>query len=231
MESFLLQQDGSDLSGLGFKRERGVSISMDGTLDLFGGLHEEPQTMSGMSTNSDDEMPDYHHHIANIKRKFSEGEPVSDSLPSKMRRIERQGPDVYSVDGQQVPRLQLGESGRAQLKAAISTVLKRRPDLRKQCNAIQKVKNASIVQLLAMARICGIWDQAVRISESFLKRYPCKKESCGVQASSGRCNAASNVFPMPPAGSLHLSSLLMMSSDHGGSAAASSSGTPTLSIL
>lgn len=179
MESFLLQQDDT----LGFnKRERGVSMTLDGTIDLFPGI-EEPNTMSGMSTHSEDECE--HPHVAGfapaLKRKFSciDGEADVVSEPLKMRRIERQGPDVYAVDGQQVPRLQLGESGRAQLKAAISAVLKRRPDLRKQCNAIQKVKNASIVQLLAMARICGIWDQAVRISESFLRRYPCKRTGCG----------------------------------------------------
>jgi hypothetical protein len=179
MESFLLQQD----DALGFnKRERGVSLAIDGNLDLFPSM-EEPTTMSGMSTHSEDEGE--HPHVAGfgpaLKRKFSciDGEADVVNEPLKMRRIERQGPDVYAVDGQQVPRLQLGESGRAQLKAAISAVLKRRPDLRKQCNAIQKVKNASIVQLLAMARICCIWDQAVRISESFLRRYPCKRMGCG----------------------------------------------------
>ena len=211
MESFLLQHDSADLGGLGFKRERGVSLALEGTLDLFPGM-DEPTTMSGMSTHSEDEGDSHHQGSFGLKRKFSciDGEAHESDI--KMRRIERQGPDVYAVDGQQVPRLQLGESGRAQLKAAISSVLKRRPDLRKQCNAIQKVKNASIVQLLAMARICGIWDQAVRISESFLRRYPCKKTAggCGsVAEAAGRLNVP-------------LCSLLMGESE---------GATPSLSIL
>ena len=102
------------------------------------------------------------------------------------RKVEKSGNDNYSIDGQEVPRLQLGESGRAQLKSSISSVLKRRPELRKQCNSIEKVKNASIMQLLAMARICGIWDQAVKISEGFLKKYTCKKIASSVDKECSR---------------------------------------------
>ena len=152
-------------------------------VDLQGGL-------SGVSTTSDDEDSEENllSQVAFIlpsepvsrKRKLeqSEGEACDGDL--KARKVERSGNDNYSIDGQEVPRLQLGESGRAQLKSSISSVLKRRPELRKQCNSIEKVKNASIMQLLAMARICGIWDQAVKISESFLKKYPCKKIAASV---------------------------------------------------
>ena len=108
-------------------------------------------------------------------RETESSSTAEDSDVSKSRRIERSGPDNYQVDGQEVPRLQLGESGRAQLKSSISSVLKRRPDLRSVCNSIEKVKNASITQLLTMARICGIWNEAVKISEGFLRKYPCKK--------------------------------------------------------
>ena len=146
--------------------------------------------ISAVSTHSDDEhdddlnvtaiaTPSFETTIESepSKRTFASAfEDVSDRSP-KCRRVERAGQETYSVDGQDVPRLQLGESGRAQLKSSISLVLKRRPELRKQCNSIQKVKNASIIQLLAMARICGIWDQAVKISESFLRKYPCKKSA------------------------------------------------------
>jgi hypothetical protein len=139
--------------------------------------------ISAVSTHSDDEhdedlnvsTPSFESAEVAPKRTFANAFDEAAERSPKCRRVERAGQETYSVDGQDVPRLQLGESGRAQLKSSISSVLKRRPELRKQCNSIQKVKNASIIQLLAMARICGIWDQAVKISESFLKKYPCKK--------------------------------------------------------
>ena len=249
MDSFLLQQDSADgLNALGFKRDRGVSLALEGSLDMFPGLsNEEPTTMSGMSTNqdSDDEAEgDVGISFAG-KRKFSDVGGISDALDHhsvaalslKMRRIERQGPDVYAVDGQQVPRLQLGESGRAQLKAAISGVLKRRPDLRKQCNAIQKVKNASIGQLLAMARICGIWEQAVKISESFLRRYPCKttmssaKTLSGVGSSCGGAMFSEASTGLGSAGGPHSSSSLCSLLDFGEGVGAGGLGCPSLSIL
>lgn len=124
----------------------------------------------------------FHCYEESGKRSFAEAfetdsvSTVEPSTPRKERRVEQGGMEAYVVDGEDVPRLQLGESGRAQLKSSISSVLKMKPELRKQCNSIQKVKNASIIQLLAMARICGIWDQAVKISENFLRKYPCKRE-------------------------------------------------------
>jgi hypothetical protein len=144
--------------------------------------------LSGVSTTSDFENIEDHeedHHAAFLqpsepaikKRKLEDMQNTIEDGKEHVitRKVERNGLDTYAIDGQTVPRLQLGESGRAQLKSSISSVLKHKPELRKQCNSIEKVKNASIMQLLAMARICGIWDQAVKISESFLKKYPCKK--------------------------------------------------------
>lgn len=165
----------------------GMSVRKESDFNSHVDLHASG--LSGVSTQSDDEGEDADitSHAAFIlpsetasrKRKLDSSEDIS-LEDVKARKVERSGNDNYSIDGQEVPRLQLGESGRAQLKSSISSVLKRRPELRKQCNSIEKVKNASIMQLLAMARICGIWDQAVKISEGFLKKYPCKKIAASV---------------------------------------------------
>lgn len=163
----------------------GMSVRKESDFNSHVDLHTSG--LSGVSTQSDDEADDVDGHAGFIlptepvtrKRKLDSSDDIS-LEDVKARKVERSGNDNYSIDGQEVPRLQLGESGRAQLKSSISSVLKRRPELRKQCNSIEKVKNASIMQLLAMARICGIWDQAVKISEGFLKKYPCKKIAASV---------------------------------------------------
>ena len=66
-----------------------------------------------------------------------------------------------------LPKLHLGESGRAKLKSMISNLIKEDEELRTQVLAISKVKLASIGQLLQMAFICNLWEEAVRISEQF----------------------------------------------------------------
>jgi len=73
-----------------------------------------------------------------------------------------------SVAPRELPRLHLGESGRMKLKSRISMLIKDDPELRAKVLAISKVKLASIGQLLQMAYICGIWDEAVRIGDHFL---------------------------------------------------------------
>jgi hypothetical protein len=127
------------------------TFQFDGPLDFFPGLEEAPHF----------ELP--------LKRKLSAFEDFSGYIGSSDDRSAIYTPVDMS---EPIPKLQLGETGRSQLKSAISAVLKKKPELRKTCNSIQKVKNASISQLLTMARICGIWDQAVRISETFTRRYP-----------------------------------------------------------
>jgi hypothetical protein len=67
-----------------------------------------------------------------------------------------------------LPRLHLGETGRMKLKSRISMLIKDDQELRSKVLAISKVKLASIGQLLQMAFICGIWDEAVRIGDQFL---------------------------------------------------------------
>lgn len=64
-----------------------------------------------------------------------------------------------------LPKLHLGESGRAKLKSIISEVLKENPALRIHVAAVGKVKLATVPQLLQMAHICGMWNEAVIISE------------------------------------------------------------------
>ena len=66
-----------------------------------------------------------------------------------------------------LPRLHLGETGRSKLKSMISNMIKDDEELRTQVLAISKVKLASIGQLLQMAYICGLWEEAVRISDQF----------------------------------------------------------------
>jgi hypothetical protein len=70
----------------------------------------------------------------------------------------------FIIDGVAVPKLNLGESGRAELKSLISRKQKERPDLKQTCDKIAKVKSASIVELLTIARICGLWEEAERIA-------------------------------------------------------------------
>jgi len=88
----------------------------------------------------------------------------SPSIPSK-RTIIDNVPSV-TVPGD-LPKLHLGESGRSKLKSLISNMIKEDEELRTHVLAISKVKLASIGQLLQMSYVCGLWEEAVRISEQF----------------------------------------------------------------
>ncbi len=65
-----------------------------------------------------------------------------------------------------MPKLHLGETGRQKLKSMISQALKYDEELRIKVSRIGKVKLASIPQLLAMAKVCGLWDEVLRIAAS-----------------------------------------------------------------
>jgi hypothetical protein len=131
----------------------GMSVRKESDFNTHVDLHHSG--LSGVSTTSDDEDDEAVLHLQSQAAFILPSEPVSkkrklehsdDSTEDvtcellKARKVEKSGNDNYSIDGQAVPRLQLGESGRAQLKSSISSVLKRRPELRKQCNSIEKVK-------------------------------------------------------------------------------------------
>jgi len=102
--------------------------------------------------------------------------PVEESLREikKARRIPSLSkrtatvdvPSEFSVPGD-LPKLHLGETGRSKLKSMISNMIKDDEELRAQVLAISKVKLASIGQLLQMAFVCGLWEDAVRIGEQF----------------------------------------------------------------
>ena len=85
-------------------------------------------------------------------------------IPTLSKRTSRV-PSV-SVPGD-LPKLHLGETGRSKLKSMISNMIKEDEELRAQVLAISKVKLASIGQLLQMAYVCGLWEDAVRIGEQF----------------------------------------------------------------
>ena len=85
--------------------------------------------------------------------------------PSKRTTILRVDPSV-PVPGD-LPKLHLGETGRCKLKSMISNMIKDDEELRTQVLAISKVKLASIGQLLQMSYVCGLWEEAVRISDQF----------------------------------------------------------------
>jgi len=80
------------------------------------------------------------------------------------------GKENYSVDGFIVPRLPIGETGRIELKASLTGILKRNSELRRQTNALSTLKCASICQLLVMAKVCGLWEKAERISSWYSSR-------------------------------------------------------------
>ena len=86
-------------------------------------------------------------------------------IPSLSKRTSVRVPSV-SVPGD-LPKLHLGETGRSKLKSMISNMIKEDEELRAQVLAISNVKLASIGQLLQMAYVCGLWEDAVRIGEQF----------------------------------------------------------------
>lgn len=147
--------------------------------------HLKHLTMLALAHETPKETPSRNATLSSLKRKFQASEVTDDTetehfyaenndvlsiADSKVRRIEIEGKESFSIDGVVVPRLQIGESGRVELKASLTTLLKLRPDLRKQTNRISKLKCASINQLLTMAMVCGIWEKAVKISETYVSR-------------------------------------------------------------
>jgi len=91
-----------------------------------------------------------------------------------VKRASVQQPRAAGVSGapapfvpQDLPKLHLGETGRCKLKSMISNLIKDDEDLRAQVLSISKVKLASIGQLLQMAYVCGLWEEATRIGEQF----------------------------------------------------------------
>lgn len=147
--------------------------------------HLKHLTMLALSHETPKETPRRNGTLTSLKRKFhateatdetetelnqSENSEILNIADSKVRRIEVEGKESFSIDGVVVPRLQIGESGRVELKASLTSLLKNRPDLRKQTNRISKLKCASINQLLTMAMVCGIWEKAVKISHSYVSR-------------------------------------------------------------
>eukprot|EP00916_Digyalum_oweni_P006078 GHVL01010468.1.p1 GENE.GHVL01010468.1~~GHVL01010468.1.p1 ORF type:complete len:667 (+),score=73.16 GHVL01010468.1:68-2068(+) len=108
----------------------------------------------------------------------SNGECESYSCTSLERVIQHQ-----EKDGDTVDRIPLGEQGRAKLKSRISDVIRADPDLRVRISTIGKVKSASIPQLLKMAKMCGVWEFAVDISQNYLKNRLSTRtpKSCSVQ--------------------------------------------------
>ena len=90
--------------------------------------------------------------------------PLPPTPPVRRTRAPAPGTREFVVDGVTVPKLNLGEAGRAELKSLISKRQKERRDLKEVCDRIAKVKAASIVELLTIARICGLWEEAERIA-------------------------------------------------------------------
>ena len=93
--------------------------------------------------------------------------PSAIRVAKRKRRVESPARSVASSD---VPRLHLGEYGRCKLKSLISAAIKDDCQLRAQVLSVSKIKLASIPQLLHMAQLCGLWDEAVLISEQFVKK-------------------------------------------------------------
>jgi hypothetical protein len=66
-----------------------------------------------------------------------------------------------------IASLHLGEGGRQKLKSLLSATTKSDPELRERVSKIAKVKFASIPQLFQMAKVCGIWAEAVKIAHTY----------------------------------------------------------------
>eukprot|EP00388_Colpodella_angusta_P017310 GDKJ01042834.1.p1 GENE.GDKJ01042834.1~~GDKJ01042834.1.p1 ORF type:complete len:1104 (+),score=339.73 GDKJ01042834.1:1-3312(+) len=66
-------------------------------------------------------------------------------------------------------RLPLGEHGRCELKGLIGDAIKQSAETRAKVMAIAKLKCATISQLLHMAFVCDLWNEAVAISERFVE--------------------------------------------------------------
>jgi hypothetical protein len=104
-------------------------------------------------------FPSFHHSSTGRRTRGGVGAAaggVSQAAPVTRRE--------FLVDGVAVPKLNLGEAGRAELKSLISKKQKEQRDLKAVCDRIAKVKSASIVELLTIARICGLWEEAERIA-------------------------------------------------------------------
>ena len=92
---------------------------------------------------------------------------IADSI---VHRLHVDGKEKYAVDGFIIPKLAIGEHGRMELKASLTQILKRQSGLRSQTNALSTLKAASIGQLLVMAKCCGIWDKALRLSSWYTSK-------------------------------------------------------------
>ena len=82
----------------------------------------------------------------------------------KKLRIQRAVDNFEDLD---VARLHLGEGGRQKLKSLLSATTKANLELRERVTKIAKVKFASIPQLFHMAKVCGLWTEAVNIARTY----------------------------------------------------------------
>ena len=171
----------ADILNVSSRRVSDVSTSSEG--DMMGD-HLKALTILALSKNLTffNDTP-----IAtsrSVKRKLEEiadAEEEPEYTPSRPFNVlnicgqevkisESAGKVAYLIDGWLVPKLQIGEAGRVELKATLTMLLKCRPDLRKETNRICTLKRASICQLLAIAKLCGLWDKVVKISDWYLSR-------------------------------------------------------------
>jgi hypothetical protein len=113
-------------------------------------IPDQRRTFSQASTASEDERP--------VKKiKILSPKPVSDKMHKPMSK---------SILCGELPRVQLGEHGRQRLKSLLSSAVKYDAAKRDLVYAIGKVKLASIPQLLQMARVCGLWDEVMKVANT-----------------------------------------------------------------
>lgn len=132
-------------------------------------------SVDGLSLEESDELDSF--ESSPVSQSSSQGGSTTCSSPAVApstikisRKRQRARSPIGSVDNSDTPRIHLGEYGRCKLKSLISAAIKEDCHLRTQVLSVSKIKLASIPQLLHMAQLCGLWDEAVLISEHFVKK-------------------------------------------------------------
>lgn len=135
------------------------SVSRTARENYTGDLSLDDDTVDDIFM-SEEEIPFY---LQTSRSATAAPRTVEAPLKLKILRTARDIEPVFDKDFD-ASTLHLGEGGRQRLKSLLSTTTKCYPEMKERVSRIGKVKFASIPQLFQMAKVCGLWSEAVLIA-------------------------------------------------------------------
>uniref|UniRef100_A0A0G4I3U9 Uncharacterized protein n=1 Tax=Chromera velia CCMP2878 TaxID=1169474 RepID=A0A0G4I3U9_9ALVE len=109
-------------------------------------------------------------------RKKKRGSPLTAQVGMAQTAVEAAGGFTgdaltgFEMTDEDLAKLHIGESGRAQLKSLISQKCRAQPELKARILELGQVKYARLHDLLKMARACNLWPEVLRLHHLHITR-------------------------------------------------------------